>query len=404
MKIVNSLVVAAVLSTHVGAQTETCKTLDTENTLYVCPATRYCEWDGQKAEKQDKLRLLGYNKITWNEFDGNPLEDLPWSNISDANRTLLGQLRYTPETYNLCINHYTAFEWKELEELEKNGASISKFVREIYEKLGYNETSWDEKLQVTPEWKELDGDQKKSLYLIGHNKESWDGTDFLPWDESATYPFEISCDSELLLAFGAKCFEKDTADVLVVSELSIGGLKLSDFLVRGFDKESEFDMGVEKSMKENSGCDEANVTGKKDSDTGLVVDVDLITVFKCDGKCDDKALAEAVKEAEKTTSKLAAAVESGAFLEDIKKAVNLEILDAVTVKPIVFKEPVPTVNLPDVFLGSDDETYVDETEDDETEDNETEDDDTEDASIFEIILREIIDFFLFIIDFFYVLD
>jgi len=145
----------------------------------------------------------------------------------------------------------------------------------------------------------------------------------------------------------------------------------------------DFDNAVTTAMKKLSGADVVTVTGKSDGATrgygkkSLVVDLNLLTFFTCDGECNDETVADAVAKAKQTTDDLAA-VSSGDLMTEIKAAdSNLDILEEVTAAPMVFKEPVTEINEPDT------------------------DDEAEEDGFVIAVIYAILDFILGILDFFW---
>jgi len=333
MKIVNSLVVTAILSTHVGAQH--CKELDSE-IAYVCPVVRYCDWNHYNTELQTQFASVGYDLSSWNSFDsadanGNELEDKLWSDLELLEQDTMGDLGYDEEQFNKCINHYTGFAWSALDSSSQA----------TYSFLGYNETTWNTVNGTEMEymgWDDYDEDAQMKLSNVGYNKESWDG-DSLPWADSATYPGEMSCDAMANTDYACEAPGFETTQ-----EVSMGfdGMDKKD-LAKTTD-EKLFDAGLEKMLKEKSGADDASVTGKRDGDStrkkSLIVDILLETKFTCDGKCDASDKEDALAIASEATTKLKAALVDGSLLKGLQEAVSLDILANVTASFISAEDPV----------------------------------------------------------------
>jgi len=379
MKIVNFLVVTAVLSTQVGA--EDCKTLS-ETNAYVCPAVRYCKWESQTEEKRTMFGTIGYDESSWDSFDGNERDKEVWSELSPDEQDVWTELLYDAETYNTCINHFTGFTWKELEELEGMGGVFSQGAKSLYEELGYNATSWDGDEIV----EKVDWDNK--LMFIGHNEQSWDGNS-LPWEEIATYPLELPCNDPLIAGTLYECFIEGGV-VTTPAKAGFDGVSLAD--LKDEKVNEDFDNAVTTAMKKISGADVVTVTGKSDGATrgygkkSLLVDLELLTFFTCDGECNDETVADAVAKAKQTTDDLAA-VSSGDLMTEIKAAdSNLDIWEEVTAAPMVFQEPVTEINEPD------------------TDEEPDTDDEAEEDGFLIAVLNAILDFILGIIDFFYFLN
>jgi len=361
MGIVNFLVVTAVLSTHVGA----CKTLSATK-AYVCPPVRYCAWDSLTEEEHTLFGTIGYDESSWDSFDGNGLEDKVWAELSSDEQDVMTAIQYVEETYNVCINHFKGFTWKELEELEDDTSavsSISQMAKLVYEEMGYNETAWDGAETV----EKLDWDNfavgtgsDNRLMIIGYNKQSWDG-DSLPWGETATYPFELDCNSPILAGTPYEC---DLTLVATGAKSIFVGVSLADlddeFVIE------DFDNAVSTAFVASSGADEVTVLGKYDPDPkrgygekSLGVDLELLTFFTCDGECDEETLGDAVAKAKQTKINLEVAQLSGDLVKGIQEASKFNYLDDLTIKELMVS-PEPEVYEPPVSDTDDecDPTFI----------------------------------------------
>jgi len=143
---------------------------------YVWVNSRFNWFSELKNEQMDPVLELGYTEDTWNLIGSNPIENVAFSELDPDQQAAASSLGYTEDKWDCETNHYTGYDWSELEEygLDKH-----------WEALGWSKCSWDRGCEAPAtaamEWQELDGSQQKAMEEVCYFQESWDGVSLVEW-------------------------------------------------------------------------------------------------------------------------------------------------------------------------------------------------------------------------------
>lgn len=168
-------------------QKEHCRELKDKTSKY-CPVFRYCDWDHYDSTERSILDDIGYDETSWNTFSSGSYNY--FLSYSDAIRENYEKLGYNETSFDYCLNHYESYYWSELYEEAQNAMTL----------FGYDENKWDNGIEVENSnkgWEELDLEVRQGLrWYLGYNRELWDG-EAMPWNEEYFYyyPGETGIDS-----------------------------------------------------------------------------------------------------------------------------------------------------------------------------------------------------------------
>lgn len=184
------LLASALMSTiqQVSSGSMICRELDSLST-YRCPTFRYCPWSTLPFSIRRQLRLLGYVEDGWN-FVGNTVVEVETMRYADLSREQRSQLRgvwFRGEKHDCCNNHYAAYDWADLVEIEKADDARA---------LGLTESSWTVGVGVSDtrrrkSWELLTEDEKAAARRICYNRETWNGVPLQLWPDDLILPGQI---------------------------------------------------------------------------------------------------------------------------------------------------------------------------------------------------------------------
>lgn len=161
------------------------------NVDYYCPVKRYCVWNAQNTETQQYLgEQLGYNEKSWNYNNArnSEIELRSFDALDETQMSALLQFGFTEDTHDCCQNHYEGYAWSDFASSEYDG------IRNAWNLLGYNQTSWDNgeisehSLKL---WEELSNQQQFAASKeLCFSKELWNAVAMQAWPENVKIPGE----------------------------------------------------------------------------------------------------------------------------------------------------------------------------------------------------------------------
>lgn len=153
-------------------------------TLPPFPYFRFKLWSDLSSAALSHAGTLQYDVSTWNLPGTNSIESYAYDSIpTQAMKTAIDGLGFTPEVWDCYINHYRGYDWDELEDIG---------VQALFETVGWKEDDWgkedgtikaEEKL-----WEKLKDKEREALAQVCYTEELWDDVVFSDWESLPENP------------------------------------------------------------------------------------------------------------------------------------------------------------------------------------------------------------------------
>lgn len=165
-----------------------CRDLD-PTSEYICPAVRYCPWNGFNIRTRFFLRSkLGYSQLDWDISQINPIELSKFEDLDRGTQRNLQKIGFTAKTHDCCNNHYSSYDWEDFDATKGNG------IMDALSRLGYSRERWnngDGSQFDGVSWKELPPDVQYAAYSLCYNEHTWDDESLDTWPQQTILPGQI---------------------------------------------------------------------------------------------------------------------------------------------------------------------------------------------------------------------
>ena len=166
----------------------------------VYPDVRYQLWNQLTAEEQALATTAGWTETSWNNVGTAQLEGLAFSSLTLEQQVALTSLGFYEDQYDCHMNHYTDYDWAELQLYDLVG---------YYETLGWSQESWEGNATAPAseekDWSQLTAVEQAAADEVCYFQDNWDGVPLADWGSAGVSLADVSWWS-LLVAFGMSFF------------------------------------------------------------------------------------------------------------------------------------------------------------------------------------------------------
>jgi hypothetical protein len=146
---------------------------------------RYVVWGDLTDDIISNAETLAYTEETWNLPGTASIELRSYDAIELAGIAAwvvaINAMGLDEDQWNCHINHYTYFDW---EDLEAEGVQV------FYVALGWTETSWKEESgppkSEDKDWSEFTVEEREAAEALCYRCELWDGSPLTTWGETCS--------------------------------------------------------------------------------------------------------------------------------------------------------------------------------------------------------------------------
>jgi hypothetical protein len=147
------------------------------------PDFRYVLWKDLDVDRKISAEALDWTETTWNNPGQATIETFAFEDLPDESQDEASSMGFDDMSWNCYINHFDAFVWSSLEDLD---------VQKYFITLGWSRQSWEGEIDPpasdeTP-WVALTAAEQNAATELCYTKEMWEGIPLEDWPPQNTEP------------------------------------------------------------------------------------------------------------------------------------------------------------------------------------------------------------------------